>query len=288
MLTTHVVTDSTSYLPQELRDEFGIAVVSLAVNFSDGSYFEEEIEPGWFYEKMASTGEVPTSSQPSVSSFVDAFEAAVAAGEEVVGIFLSSAMSGTHQTALIARDMVIEKHPEACIEIVDSRSNCMELGMAVLAAARVARDGGSARDAVDAAEAAVLRTRFLFVPHGLEYLKKGGRIGGASALAGALLQIRPILTVVSGETDIFAKVRTKKRAMAEIVKAFEADIAEKGFVDAFVHHINDEDEGRLLVDLVEPVIGRKVPMVALGAVIGLHVGPGTVGLVYQTEKEMCK
>jgi DegV family protein with EDD domain len=287
-MATHVVTDSTSYLSQEARDEFGITVVSLAVNFSDGAYFEEDIDTGWFFEKMKSTGEVPTSSLPAVSSIVDAFEAPVANGDEVVAVLLSSAMSGTYQTAMIARDMVIESHPNARIEIIDSRSNCMELGMAVLAAARVARDGGSARDAALAAEETVLRTRFLFVPHDLEYLKKGGRIGGASALAGALLQIRPILTVAHGETDVFSKVRTKKRAMGEIVKAFQADIAEKGFVDAVVHHIDDEDEGRLMVDLVEPVIGRRVPLVSIGPVIGLHVGPGTVGLVYQTEKEMCK
>jgi len=134
----------------------------------------------------------------------------------------------------------------------------------------------------------VLRTRFLFVPHELTYLKKGGRIGGASALVGALLQIRPILTVAHGETDVFSKVRTKKRAMDAIAKACEADIAEKGFVDAVVHHIDDEDEGRLLVDLIEPVIGMRPPLVPLGPVIGLHVGPGTVGLVYQTDKEMNK
>ncbi len=184
--------------------------------------------------------------------------------------------------------MVAERYPDAHIEVVDSRSNCMELGLAVLAAARAAAAGASLAETVAAAHATIERTRFLFVPDTLEYLRRGGRMGGAQALLGTLLQIRPILTVVDGKTEVFAKVRTKRKALTEIVSAFERDIAAKGFVDAIVHHIDDETEGAELARLVEAVTGVAPRIVSIGPAIGTHVGPSTAGLVYCTSSEMHK
>jgi DegV family protein with EDD domain len=159
---------------------------------------------------------------------VDAMEGPVAAGDEVVGVFISEKMSGTFSTAQLARDMVLERHPGARIAIVDSRSNSMELGLAVLAAARRAATGGSIEDVVDAAEQMTLHTRFLFTPLTLEYLRRGGRIGHASALLGTLLQIKPVLTVVDGVTDTFAKVRSLAKAQELIAQTFASDIRNKG------------------------------------------------------------
>ncbi|MHB1341664.1 MAG: DegV family protein [Coriobacteriia bacterium] len=286
-MAVRVVTDTTSNMPVSERERHGIAVVPLSVTLDGVSYVEGVSDEG-FFAALKESKSFPTSSQPPVSAFTDVFGAAAEAGDEVVGVFISSDMSGTYSTAMLARDIVRETHPDAVIEIVDSRSNCMEEGFAVLAAAEAVEKGATAAEAAEVAHEMTLHTRFLFVPDTLEYLRRGGRIGDASALLGTLLQVRPILTVVDGHTSTFAKVRTKRKALAEIVAAFKRDIDEKGFVDAIVHHIVDEEEGRLLASLAQEVIGRPVPIVAIGPAIGMHVGPGTAALVYHTERPMDK
>lgn len=286
-MAVRVVTDSTSYLPQDAVERYGIRIVPLSVTL-DGVTYVEGVADAAFYQALRASSGFPTSSQPSAASLADAFRAFVEAGDDVVAVFLSSDMSGTFSTALLARDMVLQEHPGARIEVVDSRSNCMELGFAVLAAARAADGGAGVDEAAQAARDTTLRTRFLFVPDTLEYLRRGGRIGNASALIGTLLQIKPILTVVDGKTDVFAKVRTKHKAMAEIVAAFARDIESKGLVDVVAHHIDDEDEGRQIAEMAAEAAGREVPVVAVGPTIGTHVGPGSVGLVYVTEKPMDK
>ena len=289
-MPVRIVTDSTSYLPTEELERHGIAMVSLGVNFPDGSSFPEvEIGRHDFYERMAASPQVPTSSQPAPSAFMEVFEPAAEAGDDVLGVFLSAKMSGTSEAGRLAADMVRERHPEARIEVLDSRSNCMELGFAVLAAARVANTGGSLDEAADAARATIDRTRFLFLPRTLDYLRKGGRIGGASALLGSLLDVKPILTVVNGETQVFAKVRKHSRAVAEILGRLQSDAEEFGLRVVAVHHIDAEETARSM--LVEPIrerLGIESSVVAIGPVIGLHVGPGTVGVVYETERPLGK
>ncbi len=283
-----VITDSTSYLPLADRERYGIGVVPLSVSLDGIEYVEDTPIVAKFYGALAASKAFPTSSQPSVEALLTALETPVASGNEVLAIFLSSEMSGTYSTALLARDMVLERHPDARIELIDSRSNCMELGFAVLAAARAVADGADLASATEAARRTIDRTRFLFVPDTLEYLHRGGRMGGAQALLGTLLQIRPILTVVDGKTEVFSKVRTKRKALAEIVAAFQRDIDAKGFVDAIVHHIDDEEEGNELAGLVEAVTGVAPQVIPIGPAIGTHVGPSTAGLVYSTVEEMHK
>ncbi len=282
-----IVTDSTANLLPEEVEKHRIRVVPLSSTL-DGVTYVEGLNDAAFYEALRTTRSFPTTSQPSASVIADAFREAAEAGDEVVGIFISSEMSGTYSTALLARDMLRERIPDAVIEVVDSRSNCMELGFAVLAAARAVEEGADAASAARTAEETTLHTRFLFVPDTLEYLRRGGRIGGASALLGALLEIRPILTVVDGKTDVFAKVRTKRKAMHEIVAAFERDVEAKGLLDVIAHHIDDVAEGRELAEMASRVAGRPVPVLPIGPTIGSHVGPGSVGLVYQTEAPMDK
>lgn len=281
-----VVTDSTSYIPHVLREELDIRVVSLWVNFGSETQREEEIDPETFYARLSRERELPTSSTPPASEFLAVFEDIIGQGHDVVGVFISSDMSATGETAQLARSMALEAHPHAQIEIVDSRSNSMQLGFAALSAARAARDGASAAEAAAAARATVARTRYLFVPDTLDYLRKGGRIGGASALLGSVLQIRPILTVEGGTTQVFAKVRTKSKAFAEMVRKFSADTSEFGLSRVIVHHIIDEAEGRTMAELVSAVTGSMPEIIPIGPVIGLHVGPGAVALAYETERPL--
>jgi DegV family protein with EDD domain len=287
-MSVRVVTDSTSYIPRELAAEFDIRSVSLYVTSGGVTARELDIDADPFYRRMRETGEFPTSSQPSVTELIEAFEGPVSQGDEVVGVFISSDMSGTFATASMAREQVLERHPHAVIELVDSRSNSMELGFAALAAAEAVRAGGGVTEAVQAARRMIARSRWYFVPNTLDYLRMGGRIGAASALLGSMLEIRPILTVANGRVDSVRKVRTRARAIAEIAELFAADVAEKGFGDVIVHHINDEAAAADLAARVQAVIGRPPRIVPLGPVIGVHVGPGSLGIVYHTLEEQNK
>jgi len=212
--------------------------------------------------------------------------AAIDAGDDVVGVFISSDMSGTLASAELVANEIRESDPDAVIRIVDSRSNSMQLGFAVIAAAREAAAGGDVDACAAAAEETTLHTRFLFTPHTLDYLRKGGRIGGASALLGGLLQIHPILTVEDGVTQSFEKIRTKRRALERIVEVFAQDVEKAGLEDVIVHHIDDPAEGEQLAKMAQVVAGRPVPIQSIGPVIGLHVGPGTVAVVYRTRERI--
>jgi DegV family protein with EDD domain len=287
-MAVRVVTDSTSYIPTDEAAALGIGVVSLSATLGGITQDELAIDAEDFYRRMRETGEFPTSSQPSVACMIDALETPVGAGDQVLAILLSSKMSGTYETALLAWGQVLERHPEARIEIVDSMSNCMEEGFAVLAAARVAGRGGTLDEAAGAARDVIMRTRWLFVPATLDYLRMGGRIGNAAALLGSMLQIRPILTVVDGVTATVRSVRTQRRAIEAIAEKVAADVAEAGFVDAVVHFVLEAGEADVLADLIAARIGTRPRVQEIGPVIGLHVGPGTVGVVYQTRDELGK
>jgi DegV family protein with EDD domain len=287
-MAVRVVTDSTSYIPAEETAALGIDVVPLSATLGGITQEEPLIDAEAFYRRMRETGEFPTSSQPCAARMIEALETPVAAGDDVAAVLLSSRMSGTYETALMARDQVLERYPDARIEVVDSMSNCMEEGYAVLAAAAAAARGGTIGEAVEAAKATIMRTRWLFVPATLDYLKMGGRIGSAAALLGTLLQVRPILTVVDGVTATVRSVRTQRRAMEAIAEKVAADVREYGLFDAVVHHVLCQDEGEYLEGLIADRIGRHLRVQEIGPAIALHVGPGTVGVVYQACGELGK
>ena len=191
-------------------------------------------------------------------------------------------MSGTYASAESTKQMLLENYPDAEIEILDSRSNCMQLGFTALVAAQMAAEGKSMNEVIFAAKEVITHSRFLFTPDTLTYLKKGGRIGGASALVGTLLQIKPILTVADGKTSVFTKVRTKKKAIDALIEGLKSDLKTRNLGDIIVHHINCPEEGRLLADRLESELDRPVQIQSIGPVIGVHVGPGSIGIAYYT------
>lgn len=288
-MAVKVITDSTSYLPRSIRKSLDLSVVALSSMLDGITYSDDAEDYAPFFTALQHSKAFPTTSQPAVHDIADVMEKHVAAGNDVVGVFISEHMSGTYATALLARDIVRERYPEATIEVVDGRSNSMELGLAATAAATAAAAGAIAAHVVEAARDMIDRTRFLFVPDSFEYLHRGGRIGRASALVGTVLKIHPILTVRNGVTEVFEKVRAKQRAFEEIVNTCVRDIQQKGGLDqVIVHHINDEAAGRRLAAMVETVVGRSVDICPIGPVVGAHVGPGAVGLVYSTFGPMMK
>jgi len=287
-MAVRVVTDSTSYIRAAEAAALGITVVQLSATIGGVTRDEKDIDAEAFYGEMLQGGVFPTSSQPPVAAMVAALEEPVTAGDDVVAVLISSKMSGTYETALMAREQVLQRHPEAGIEVVDSLSNCMEEGFAVLAAARVAQSGGSLEQAAAAARETTTRTRWLFAPASLEYLRMGGRIGNARALLGSLLNLRPILTVIDGVTSTVRSVRSHRRAIETIADMVVADAEAHGLADIVVHHILDEPEAELLAGLLEPRIGRRPRVQLIGPAVGLHVGPGTLGVVYEVEEDLHK
>lgn len=278
-----IVTDSTSYIADEYIKKYDINIVSLNVIINGVSSREVDIENEVFYEEIRNSKEIPKSSQPIPNEMLNTFKEIVKDGDSIVGIFLSSKMSGTYSNANMIKDMILEDYPDAEIHILDSKTNCMQMGFAVIEAARTASEGKSINEVINAANHVINNSRFLFTPETLEYLKKGGRIGGAAALFGNVLQIKPILTVVNGETSVFKKVRTRKKAIEEIVKTVLEEIESKGLGDIVVHHINCQEDGLKLAKALENKLGKKVDIQSIGPVIGVHVGPGSIGIAYYTK-----
>lgn len=179
-MSIKIVTDSTSYLTKQLREDLDISVVSLSINIGDQSFLEEEMDPVSFFHQIEKYPTIPASSQPGIQDIYDIFEKRIVEGHGVVGIFLSSEMSGTYSTAITAKNMIRENYPESKIEIIDSRSNCMQLGFIALAAARWAQKEASMEQVLIAAQEVLEKSRFIFIPQTLNYLKKGENRGGLS------------------------------------------------------------------------------------------------------------
>lgn len=277
---TAVVTDSTSYLPDELIAEYAIHRVSLYVAIDDRQQAELEISAADysdFYERLRRSAEGATTSQPSVGDFLAVYEPLLAEGREIVSIHLSAGISGTCDSArqAVARLTEEGKGGER-IRVWDSRSACGGQGIMVLVAARAAANGADAAATLEEVEHARTTLKMWFAIDTLEYLRRGGRIGAAQAWLGSALQIKPILTLEEEITPI-ERVRTRRRAFQRLVE-FARERKDAGADGWVVQHIHDPDSARRLVDECRQVFGSDPVFVSeIGPVIGAHVGPGLLG-----------
>lgn len=278
-----VVTDSVASLPQDMLEDLGIEVVSLYLNEEGHEHIDATMDVDDFYTRIGSMADnPPTSSQPSQAAFVEAFERIAAAGEELLGIWISTELSGTVNGALTAAHAVAQRYPDFKFAMVNTFSCGFDEAWPVVEGARAAREGKSLEEAKFAALNAIERTRFLFTPDSLTFLQKGGRIGGAAALLGNLINLAPVLTVVDGIPQATAKVRTRKKALAKIVKLLEQDIAKSGGLkEIVVHYIGDKAPAvKWANEVIEPLLNRSVRVLPVSPVIGLHVGPA-IGIAYE-------
>jgi DegV family protein with EDD domain len=283
-MSVKIVSDSTSYIDASVQRELDIGIISLSVSFPDESFKETEVDYDYFYNKIEREGIIPTSSQPAQGEIQEVFANIVSRGEAVLAIFLSSDMSGTYASALSARDMVLQEYPSARIEVVDSRTNCLAMGITVMEAAKAAQEGKSLEEILELVHQTMKRVKFYFVPAGLEYLKKGGRIGGAAALLGSILNLKPILYVEDGKTALLERVRGSRAAIERLLNLLENDFKSYGLKNVMVHHISCPDKAAELAQVINTRYGLEVSVLPIGPVIGLHVGPGTLSIIYCTEK----
>ncbi len=275
-----VITDSTAYIPAELVKAHHITVAPQVLIWGEETLRDGvDIMPDDFYKRLGTAKVMPTTSQVAIVDMKAAFEKLLESDYDVLGIFISSKFSGTIQSATQAREML----PKAAdkITIVDSLSTAMAMGFQVLAAARAAQDGANLADCQKLADKAREHTGVYFVVDTLEFLRRGGRIGGAQALLGSALNIKPILTIADGRIESVEKVRTKGKAMDRMIELVAQRVAGQTPVRLATLHANAETEARAVLNTaalqLQPI---ETVFTSVSPVIGTHTGPGAVGLAF--------
>jgi DegV family protein with EDD domain len=270
-----LVTDHCHYLPRELAQQCGLHEVSLYVHRDGNAVRESEItDYGAYYESLAHAAELPTTSQPSIGDFLATYEPLITAGHEIVSIHLSGGLSGTVGSAEQAREQLGEAAGR--VHVVDSSTACGAEGLMLLAAAAAIRNGDSAEQVIAQARAARSDLQFLFSLDTLEYLRKGGRIGGAQAWLGSALKIKPILSLES-EIGAVERVRTSRKAFERLVTLLE-QMKSVGCDGWVVQHTNVPEQAEALVQRGREIFGTEPVFVSeIGPVIGTHIGPGLLG-----------
>ncbi|MGD2077389.1 MAG: DegV family protein [Chloroflexota bacterium] len=276
-----VATDSVSNLPQELIDEYDIKIIPQRLNWEGVTYLDGvDITEEAFYERLRVAKEIPTTSQPSAWEFKEFFQEIAETYDDILCITISDHLSGTLDSAMGAQQMA----PEISVEVIDSRSASMGQGFIVLAAARAVSEGADLTEAAEVTRRMVPVTHAVFVVDTLEFLHRGGRIGGAQRLVGSVLSIKPLLHLVDGRIEPLASVRTKRKALGRALEIIEADTIGKGPLHAAVMYASNPEEAsqfrQSIQDKLKPV---ELMQTELTPVIGTHTGPGLVGIAYYNE-----
>lgn len=275
-MVVRIVTDSTADLPTDVAQELGIAVVPLRVFFGDDSYLDGvELDNDGFYEKLAASKDLPTTSQPAPAAFQEVYQRLIDEGAEaILSIHLSSKLSGTYQAACTARDALLEGVSQFPLVLLDSQSISIGMNYAILNAARMAKEGKSLAELQAYVEDTLARSSVLAVLDTLEYVRRGGRIGAASALLGNMLSFKPIISVKNGEVVPVERPRTRGKAYARLAQM----LAEMGEIEAVSIAESNNEVGQQLKEALKSVYAREVPTYKLGAVLGAHTGPGTAAI----------
>jgi DegV family protein with EDD domain len=276
-----IVTDSTAYIPNDLVRKYGIHVAPQILIWGEETIRDGvDILPEAFYERLKTATVMPTTSQVTIAYFHELFQKLSGEGKQILAILVSSKLSGTISSAVQAKEML----PQAKIEIVDSLSTAMALGFQVLAAARADEAGKSFAQVAEVARSGAAHTGIVFAVETLEFLHRGGRIGGAARLLGTALNLKPLLELVDGRIEPVEKIRTKAKARARLLDIVAERVKGKGNLRLATVHAATKDEA---TELLEQAVARFKPVETIVAeaspVVGNHAGPGTVGLAYSTD-----
>jgi DegV family protein with EDD domain len=273
-----IVTDSTSYIPQNLVEQYKISVAPQIVIWGEETLRDDiDIKPDEFYRRLKTARQMPTTSQVTIAAFLDIFERLHAGGYQILAILISEKLSGTIDSARQAKQVL----PDASIEIFDSVSTSMALGFQALAVARLAVGGAGMAECLALAEKSRQNSGVLFAVDTLEFLHRGGRIGGASRYLGTVLQLKPLLTLEDGRIEALERVRTKHKAQNRLAEMIIERLDGKPNIRLATLHANAKEDARALLEqiqgrleIVETIDSEVSP------VVGTHVGPGTFGFAY--------
>ena len=278
-----IVTDSTADLPQGLADELNISVVPLTVHFGEEEFLDwVDLDSDTFFAKLKASETMPRTSQPSPADFEAVYKRLAENGDTIISLHISAKLSGTFQSATIAKSMLEEMD----IEVIDSKVTSMALGIVVVEAARAAKEGKSKDEILALLHNHLEKVNVYFGVDTLEYLQKNGRIGKAAALLGGLLSLKPLLTLVDGSIVPKDKVRGRVKLQSRIVSVVAEEMGEDVTGKAVILHGNVLDEALKLKDKIDATYDfSEIIIASIGAVIGTHTGPGVLGVVVLPDKK---
>lgn len=272
-----IVTDGTSSLTLDQSEQLGIKIAPIYINFDEKTY-RAGIDLGdeEFYRLLSASKKLPTTAQPTEADFLELYNNLAEQAEEIVTIVISHQMSATIKSAEMAR----EQFHTVPVHIIDSDSASLGLGMMAMAAARAAQQGEDAQAVLKLVENLKQKMNVIFTVSTLEYLHKGGRIGGATAFLGSALDIKPILYIKDGRIEPLERQRTRKRSISRLVEIMEQKVEKKPLHVAIIHG-NVPEEAKQLEQTVRSEFNCVEVLISdMGPVIGVHAGPGTLGLAF--------
>lgn len=277
MSVVKIVTDSTADLPKELAVKYGITVVPLKVIFNDDEPLRDgvDIDTEQFYRRQVEKKEYSRTSQPTPAEFSKVYQELSLYDDSIISIHLSSGLSGTCQSAQMAKEML----PGADIEVIDSKMASMGHGLIALEAARAAAEGKSKDEILGIVRHMIAGAMLYFIVDTLEYLARGGRIGKAQALLGNILSIKPVLYLKDGIVHPLEKIRGRAKAIERLSQIIEEKVGKRRVKCSLVHGMDPEGMKQLHQKIV-PLLSCDEPVCStLGAVIGTHTGPGVLGVI---------
>jgi len=279
-MTIKIVTDSTADLSPELIKELGITVVPLYVCFGKDVYRDkEEINEDDFYKRLLEDPTHPTTTQPTPQDFAEVYRRLSSEADGIISIHISEKLSGTCNSALQGKKLVEKGCP---IEVIDSKTTSMALGLLVMAAATIAKTGKGLPQVAEDVKQVVPSVKLLVLFDTLKYLAKGGRIGKAKSLLGSVLNVKPVLTIKDGEFVPVGQVRSRSKGIEKLFD-FAKDTAD--IEDLAVIHSTTPDEAKSLAERISSILSLKqVSIARLGPVLGVHGGPGVLAIAFRRKK----
>ena len=275
-----VVTDSTTYMPPELVRKYNISVAPQVLIWGDQTYKDGvDMESREFFTRLKTAKVMPSTSQVAVLSFQEIFQECVDKGNEVLALLVSSKLSGTIGSAMQAKELMGPAGEK--VHVVDSQSVAMALGFQVLAVARAIENGASLQDAIALAEKSYQYTGVYFAVDTLEFLHRGGRIGGAQRFLGTMLNMKPILAIQDGRVEGVDRIRTKNKAHDRVLELVKEKIAGRSPIRLATLHANATEDAKALLARAEEMFHPvESVFTEVSPTVGTHAGPGTVGLAF--------
>ena len=289
MKNYQIISDSACDIPAELTRRYRIRVVPFYVTFNQKTYLKEHEEIGIteFYSILNEGRIIPKTSLPSVQDYMDIFQACLDHGDDILCFCITSKFSGSYQSAVNAREILLEDYPDARIEVIDTTLVTATQGLLVLEAAKMREAGYRLDEVLEHLPALIESSRIMFTVDTLEYLQKGGRIGKVSALAGNVLNLKPMIVVRDGELMPYGNVRGRKKSLKQ-----EIDMVQEFFNENRLNYDDyefcvdctdfDSPDVAYIKDRLEKLIGRELelPLFHVGVTIGTYTGPNTVGCCF--------